>query len=199
MVGAGEAAAAQAAGGHAKIPAILLNHDVGRDFGGPEERVLGLVDGKVFGDPIGIGGVGVVPAGVQLGQSNSIGPVAIDLVGGHVDEGGFRAGLAGGFQQVQGADGIGVEVIEGDGGGAVVGGLGGGVDDGIGLEGFQQFKHAGTIPDVEFMVSERFPKGFGEPALVPSGIALWAEEDGSLVVIHAMDVPAEFGKVNANF
>ena len=96
--------------------------------------MLGLVDGEVFGDAIGVGGIGVVPAGFEFGEGDGVGPVAIDLVGGHVDEGRLRAGLAGGFEQVEGADGVGVEVVEGDGGGAVVGGLGGGVDDGVGLE-----------------------------------------------------------------
>ena len=52
VVGAGEAAAAQAAGGHVEIPAIFLNHDVGSDFGGAEERVLGLIDGESLGDAV---------------------------------------------------------------------------------------------------------------------------------------------------
>ncbi len=199
VIRAGEAAAAQAAGGHAEIPAVFLDHDIGRDFGSPEEGVLGLVDGKVFGDAIGIGGVGVVPAGVQLGQSNGIRPVTIDLIGGHVDEGGFRAGLAGGFEEIQGSNGIGVKVVKRDRGGAVVRGLGGGVDDGIGPQGLQQGEHAGTVADVELVVSEGFPKRFGEPALVPSGIALRAEEDGALVVVDPVDGPAEFCKVHADF
>ncbi len=154
VVGTGEAAAAQAAGGHSEIPAVFLDHDICRHLGRAEERVLGLVDGKIFGDALSVGVIGVVPAGFQLSQSNGVGPVAIDLVRGHVDEGGFRAGLAGGFQQVQGSNGIGVEVIEGDGGGAVVGRLGGGVDDGIGPQGFQQGEHAGTVADVELVVGE---------------------------------------------
>ena len=46
VVRAGQAAAAQAAGGQAEVAAILLHHDVRRDLGGAEERVLGLVDRK---------------------------------------------------------------------------------------------------------------------------------------------------------
>ncbi len=199
MVGTGEAAAAQAAGGHSEIPAVFLDHDIRRDFGGSKEGVLGLVDGKVLGDAVGIGGIGVVPAGFQLGQSNGVRPIAIDLVGGHVDEGRFGTGLAGGFQQVQGADGVGIKIIEGDGGGAVVGRLGGGVDDGIGLQCLQHGEHAGTVADVELMVNEGSPEGFGEPALVPPGIALRAEEDGALVVVDPVDGPAELCKVHADF
>ena len=59
--------------------------------------------------------------------------------------------MAGSFEQVHGADGIGVEVIEGD-GGAVVRGLRGGVDDGIGAQALQQGGHAGTVADVQFVV-----------------------------------------------
>jgi len=43
-----------------------------------------------------------------------------------VDERRFGRGLAGGFEEVEGADGVGVEVVERDGGGAVVGRLRGG-------------------------------------------------------------------------
>ena len=63
--------------------------------------------------------------------------------------------MAGSFQQVHGADGIGVEVIEGDGGGAVVRGLRGGVDDGIGAQALQQGEHAGTVADVQFVVVDK--------------------------------------------
>ncbi len=35
--------------------------------------------------------------------------------------------------------------------------------------------------------------------MVPSGIALRAEKDGTLVVVDPVDGPAELGKVNANF
>ncbi len=132
-----------------------------------------MINGEVLGDAVGIGGIGVVPAGIQLSQSNGIRPIAIELVGGHANEGGLRANLASGFEQVQGADRVGVKIIEGDSGGAVV--------------------------DVEFVVSGGSPEGFGESALVPSGIALRAEEDSPLVVVHAMDVPPQLGKVDADF
>lgn len=199
MVRAGEATAPQAAGGQAEVAAVFLDHHVGRHLGGAEQRVLGLVDGELFGDAVRIGGVGIIPAGFQLGQSDGVGPVAIDLIGGHVDEGRLRAGLAGGFQQVEGADGVGVKVVERDGCGAVVGRLRGGVDDGIGLDLLQQVEDSLAIPDVEFMVVEGFAKGLGETALVPAGVALGAEEDGALVVIDAVDFPAVSGEMDADF
>ena len=40
MVGTGQAAAAQAAGGHVEVAAVFLHHDVAGDLGGPEEECL---------------------------------------------------------------------------------------------------------------------------------------------------------------
>jgi hypothetical protein len=62
VVGPGQAAAAQAAGGHPEIAAVLLDHHVGGELGGAEERMLRLVDGEGLGDAVGVGRVGVVPA-----------------------------------------------------------------------------------------------------------------------------------------
>ncbi len=71
-----------------------------------------------------------------------------------MDERRFRAGLAGGFEQVERADGIGVEIVERDRRGAVVRGLGGGVDDDVGRSFLEQREHAGAVADVEFVVVE---------------------------------------------
>jgi hypothetical protein len=84
---------------------------------------------KVSGMPCGVGGVGVVPARGQLDAAMRIRGVAVDLVRAHVHKRRLRAGLAGGLEEIQRADRVGVEVVERDGGGAVVRGLGGGVDD----------------------------------------------------------------------
>ena len=199
VVGAGKAAAAQAAGRQAEVAAVFLDHHVGGHLGGAEQRVLGLVDGEFLGDAVRVGRIGIIPAGFQLGEGDGVGAVAIDLVCGHVDERRLRAGLAGGFQQIEGADRIGVEVVEWNGCGAVVGRLGGGVDDGVGLDLLQQLEHALAIADVEFVVVEGFAKGLGEPALVPTGVALRAEEYGALVVIDAVDFPTERGEVDTDF
>ena len=199
VIGAGEAAAAEAAGGHAEVAAVFLDHDVRGGLGGTEEGVFGLIDGKVLGDAVGVAWIGVVPAGLEFGQGDGVWFVTIDLVGGHVGERGLRAGLARGFEEVEGADRVGIEVVEGDGGGAVVGGLGSGVDDGIRLDGADQFEEALAVADVDFVVVEGGAELIGEAGLVPAGIALGAEEGGALVVIDAMDGPAEGGEVDADF
>lgn len=199
MVRSGQAATAQAGGVDAEVAAVFLDHHAGRHLGSSEERVLGLVDGKVLGDTVGAGRVGVVPAGFQLAEGDRVGPVAIDLVGGHVDEGRFRTSLTGRFEQVERADGIGVEVFKRDRRGAIMRWLGGGVDDGVGLYVLQQLQHALAIPDVQFVVGERGTEPVREAGLAPAGVALRAEEDRALVVIDAMDVSAERGKMDANF
>lgn len=161
--------------------------------------MLRLVDGKIFIDAAGVSGIGIVPAGFQLSKGDGVRTIAIDLVGGHVDKGSLRASLAGGFEKVEGADGVGVEVIEGDGSGTVVRGLGGGVDNGIGLDFPEQIEDALAIADIELVVGEGGAELLGEAGLVPAGIALRAEEDRALVVINAVDVPAERGEMNADF
>jgi hypothetical protein len=62
VIGAGEAAAAQRAGGQVEVAAVLLDHHVGGDLRGAEQRVLRLVDGERLRDAVGVGGIGVVPA-----------------------------------------------------------------------------------------------------------------------------------------
>ena len=71
-----------------------------------------------------------------------------------MDEGRLGTGLAGGFEEVEGADGVGVEVVEGDGGGAVVRRLGGGVDDGAGFELPEEIEHTLADAYVQFVVGE---------------------------------------------
>ncbi len=198
VVGAGEAAAAQCAGGQPEISAVFLHHDVGGDLRRAKERMLGLIDGESLRNALGVGRVGVVPAGGEFDQLDAVRGVAIDLVRAHVHEGGLGAGLPGGLKEVQRADGIGVEVVERDRRGAVVRGLGGGVDDDGRLDGLDEGEDAGAIADVEFVVLEALELG-GEPALVPAGVALRAEEDRALVVVHAMNRVAERGEINADF
>ena len=56
-----------------------------------------------------------------------------------------------------------------------------------------------AITDVEFVMMEGRAERFGEPVLVPAGIALRTKEDRALVVVHPMDLPSEGGKMNADF
>ena len=66
VIGSGEAATAQCTGGHAEVAAVLLDHHIGSYLGGSEEGVLALIDGEVFGNAVGIGWIGIVPAGIEF-------------------------------------------------------------------------------------------------------------------------------------
>jgi hypothetical protein len=106
--------------------------------------------------------------------------------------------LARGREQVQGADGVDVEVVVGDVGGAVVRRLRGGVDDRAGAQFLEQFLNARAVADVELVVDEA-GEGLLEAALVPAGVAGGAEKRGALVVVEAVDVVAEVGEKDADF
>ena len=104
-----------------------------------------------------------------------------------MDERRLGAGLARGLEQVEGADGVGVEIVEGNRRGAIVRGLGGGVDDGVRGEGLDEVEDAGAIADIEFVMFE-VGEFFLESALVPAGVAHGAEEDGALVIVESVNV-----------
>ncbi len=129
VVRPGQAAAAEAAGRHAEVAAVLLHHHVRGDLARAEEAVEALVDRERLGDALRERRVGVVPARLALGERDRVRPVAVDLVRAQVDERPLGTVAAGGLEEVQRADGVGVEVVERDVGGPVVRGLRGGVDD----------------------------------------------------------------------
>ena len=198
VVRPGQASAAQAAARQAEVEAVFLDGNVGRRFRRPEKGMLRLVDGKILRDAVGISRIVIVPPGFEFLEPDEVRTVPVDLVGRHVDEGRFRAGAADGLEQIQGADRVGVEVVERDGRCAVMAGLRGGVDHGIGLELGQEVENAWAVADIEFMVVKVFDQP-GETLLVPACVALRSEKDGPLVVVEAVDFPAEAGKVEANF
>ncbi len=194
VVRAGQAAAAQTAGFHPKIPPVLLHHHVGRYLGGAKEGMLAGVDGEGLRDSLPVGGIVIVPTGLQLFEFNEVGPVAVHLVGRHVSEGALRAGPPGGFQEIESADGVDVEIVERAGGGQIVTGLGGGVDDGGGLQLGNERENLFTIPDVELVMLEAFALLF-QSLLVPPRVAAGSEEVGSLVVVDPVHLRALFGEV----
>ena len=110
-----------------------------------------------------------------------------------MDERRLRAGLARGFEKVQRAAGVGVEIIKRNGCGAIMARLRGGVDNRGGLHLPDQREHPGAVADVEFVVNEA-RKVLLQPALIPARVALRAEKDGALVVVEAMNLIAELAR-----
>ena len=198
VVRAGEATTAQAAGGHVEIASVFLHHDIRRDFGCAEEGVLRLVDREGFGDAVFVGGIVIIPARVEFAQSDGIWPIAVNFVRGHVDERRLGAGLAGGFKEVQCADGVGVEVVKRNRRCAVMRGLRGGVDDDVGLNFCNEVENTLPVADVEFVVGEAGDE-IGEAFLVPARVALGAKKCRALVVVHPVDGAALAGEKNRDF
>jgi hypothetical protein len=92
--GSSDAAAAQADGRHPEVAAILLNEQVGRCLGDPEEGMRGSVDGHGGIDPVEVRVImrQFQTAGTVL-EGQLVRQVAIDLVGRDEDE--CRAGSVG--------------------------------------------------------------------------------------------------------
>ena len=191
VVRPGEAASTQAASGHVEVTSVFLDDDIGGDLGGSEEGVLALIDGEVLGDAVLIGWICIIPAGLEFLESDGIGAVSVDLIRRHVDEGGLGAGSAGGLEHVEGADGIGIEVVEGDRSSTVVAGLSGSMDDGVRLHLSNQIEDALAVADIEFVMDKAL-QVFLEALLVPAGISLRTKEDGALVIINSVDLVTEF-------
>ncbi len=149
MVGAGEAAAAQAAGGHVEIAAVFLNQDVGGQFGRAQQGMRALIDGEIFGNAVLESRIVVLKTRGQLPQRDPVRPVAVNFVGGHVDERRLGAGSVGSFQKMQGSQRIHFEIQKRNGGRAIVRGLRRGVNDQVRAHFVEQRQHALAVPDVE--------------------------------------------------
>jgi hypothetical protein len=115
-----------------------------------------------------------------------------------MDEGAGGAEAAGGFKKVKGACGVDVEIVERAGGGEVVAGLGGSVDDRSGFEFFDEGEDRGAVTNIEFVMAEGW-EGLGEAVLVPAGVSAWAKKIGPLVVVDSVDFLAEGGKEGDHF
>jgi hypothetical protein len=164
--------------------------------------VEAAVDAHVLADAFVVFFLRVVPAGGKFVERDLVGGVAVDLVGAHEDEHrvaeGGVAGQAGGLKEVERADGVDVEIVEGALGGEVVGRLRGGVDDQVGLGVFDEALHRGAVADVGLDVGEVFR--FALEALeVPGGVALGSEKVGPHVVVDADDAVAAAVEVGDGF
>ncbi len=105
---------------------------------------------------------------------------------------------SGGLQKVQGADGVGIEIIKGPRGSEVMARLGCSVDDELRFQRLDAFEDCFPISDVEFVMVEA-RMGTFQPLLIPSRVTLRAEKVGPHVVVDSVDLPAESGKISNDF
>ena len=152
VVGAGQAAAAEADGRHVEVAAVLLHQQVGGRLRDAEQRVGGAVDRHRRVDAAVVAVVlRQLQPRLELHQRQPVGRVAVDLVGRGEDEGRVGAVLARRLEQVERAVGVDAEVGLRVARGPVVRGLRGGVDDQLDLAGVlgEDARDAVGVADVE--------------------------------------------------
>ena len=199
VVGTRQAAAPQAASGHAEITSVFLHHDIRCDFRSTKEGVHALVDRQGFSDPMRILRIRIIPAGLEFFQLDGIWSISIDLVGTHLHKRTLRTGLAGGFQKIQRTHGIGIEIIKGDRRRAVMRWLRSGMHNHIRTNPHDQIRHALPVADIHFVVdkTDQLPL---EALLVPTRISLRTKKNSALVIVQSMHGVAKFRReVGAHF
>src|SRR5437773_5145162 len=108
---AGQTAAAKTRRRHSEIAAILLHQNIRRHFRGPKKRMLGRIDAHRFGNSRFEFVTGLdFPARFEFAQRQTIGSIAVHLIGGRKNERRFRAVFARRLEQIQGAVGIDREI-----------------------------------------------------------------------------------------
>ena len=115
-----------------------------------------------------------------------------------MDERRFGAGLAGRLEHVQRAERVDLEIEKGNGSGAVVRGLGGGVDDEVGLDLGHQGQQGGAVADIDGGVAIA-GNSLAQHAEYPTGVAFGAEEDGAVVAVDSGDAESLAGKKQRHF
>lgn len=163
MGGSGQATSPKTDGLHPEITSILLHKDVSRHFTGPEERVFGLIDGHAFINtmkPIQVIRT-QLPTFFLLLKGQTIRRVSVNLVRAGKNKRRLRAGQAGRFQKIQGADGVDPEVGVGFLGGPIMTGLGGGMNHqgDVFAVLMEEFFHRLAVPDIQGPVRVTF-QGF---------------------------------------
>ena len=77
----GQATAPQATRGHIEGAAILLHHNIGTEFCGAKQGMTRRINTKIFGNPVRILEIVVVPPCFQFLEGYIIGRIAVNLVG----------------------------------------------------------------------------------------------------------------------
>jgi len=109
-----------------------------------------------------------------------------------------RAMLAAGFEKVERAASIGVEIVERNCSGAVVGGLSGSVNKKMGGDFLYQGVYALPVADVQ-LVMRKVRESCLQTPLVPPSVPLRPEKNRALVIVHSVYFEAAPGEINTNF
>ncbi len=151
---ASEAATAKNADVHFEVAAVFLCDQIGSGFGCAKERVKRAVNAAIFGDAVKILGASVFPTRGKFDERNFVGSVAINFVGAKEKENGFGAMLAGGFEEIDGAEGVDFKIENGNVASFVVRRLRGAVNDEIEAARAEKFVECGAVANIHGEVRE---------------------------------------------
>ena len=194
MAGSGEAAAAEHDGVHVEVATVLLHHHIGGELGDTEQRVQRLIDAHALVDAVLVVLVARVkfePCGA-LDQRQSVGGVAVDLVGRREHERRPRAVPSSSLEQHHGADGVDREVGLGIASCPVVRWLRGAVDHEFdaGTVLSEHRIHRPIVTDVDGTVVEG-RELLAQAVSVPGCRGLAAEEPAAQVIVDSDHAVAE--------
>ena len=147
------------------------------------------VDPAGLVDSVLVRRVGVVPPGLELDERQLVRHVAVDLVRREESERRLRARAACRLEQVQRADRIHIEVVEGPRRRKVVRGLCRRVDDEVRLELVYEPQHRPAVADVHVVMLEAASVA-AKALQVPRRVPVLAEEIAAHVVVDSVDRPA---------
>jgi hypothetical protein len=159
--------------------------------------VLGLINGERFGNSHAISGIGILPSGFLFNERDSIWPIAVDLIGGHMNKRRFRAVLTCSLKKIQRPNGVRIKVVKRDGGSPIMRRLCCRMDDTRRTDRPDQIEHTLTIAYVQLMMLEIIQCSH-EPSLAPAGISLRTEKNRSLVIVNTMYVKPAIVEESSN-
>ena len=144
------------------------------------------IDAAIFRDAVKIFGAGVFPASGKFSERNFVGSVAVNFVGAEKNENGIGRMLAGGFEEINGAESVDFKIENGNVAGFIVRGLRGAVNDEIEATRAKKFVESNAVANVHGEVREIFGGRF-EALEIPEGVAGGAEKFAAHVVVNADD------------
>jgi hypothetical protein len=106
--------------------------------------------------------------------------------------------LAGGFQHVQRAARVHIEIVIGAFRAEIMAWLCRRMDDHIRRGFADQRRHAAPIPNIQFVVGKVAACRF-QPPLIPTGVPLFAKEVGAHVIVYAVNTPSKSVEICNDF
>jgi len=135
-----------------------------------------------FRNAIEVVWIDIVPARLEFLNCDPIGHIAIHLVRAHLNKRRLRTSLASRLKEIKSAHGVGVKIVKGNGRRPVMRRLSRSMNYHRRTQLAEKIEYVRTVANYQFIMCED-RKLAGKAKLVPTRIALGAEEDGSLIIV----------------